>query len=88
MVKKKVKMFYKYDCNMTGESYKTTAKAPNESDLVSVRGYYQLNIDKDDRPEYIKKQTEVDWANERERQKRLEEERRLAQLAAQSKKHD
>tara|TARA_Y100000780_G_scaffold168837_1_gene153950 strand:- start:2085 stop:2231 length:147 start_codon:yes stop_codon:yes gene_type:complete len=39
---------------MTDEEYKTTRKAPNPDDLVSVNAYYELNPEMDDRPDHIK----------------------------------
>ena len=40
---------------MTAEEFKLTAKAPKPDDLVCVKAYYELNPDKDDRPEVVKK---------------------------------
>lgn len=54
--KKKLKQIYRYECTITGETYKTTKKAENPDDLVSVNAYYELNPDEDDRPEAIKKE--------------------------------
>lgn len=54
MAKKKFKKIFTYECTLTGETFKTTREAPSAEDLVSVRGYYELNPDQDDRPEYIK----------------------------------
>ncbi|EQC49493.1 hypothetical protein M899_1618 [Bacteriovorax sp. BSW11_IV] len=45
---------------MTGEAFKTTREAPNPNDLVSVKAYYELNPDEDDRPEEIKKQLQTE----------------------------
>ena len=39
---------------MTEETFKTTREAAHPSELISVRGYYELNLDKDDRPEHMK----------------------------------
>jgi hypothetical protein len=39
---------------MTEEEYKTTRKAPNPDDLISVSSYYEMNPEEDDRPEHIK----------------------------------
>ncbi len=54
MSKKKIKKIYKYDCNVTGESFKTTAEAKNPGDLLTVNAYYQMNPEKDDRPMDVK----------------------------------
>lgn len=53
------KQIYRYDCTMTGETFKTTREAPNPSELVSVKAYYELNPEEDDRPEEIKKQIQA-----------------------------
>lgn len=53
--KKKVQVF-KYRCTITDEEFKTTAKADNPDDLVSVAAYYEMNPEKDDRPDHIKKE--------------------------------
>ncbi len=45
---------------MTGDTYKTTKKAENPDDLVSVQSYYELNPEEDDRPERIKKELGID----------------------------
>lgn len=58
--KKKAKQIFRYDCTMTGDTYKTTKKAENPDDLVSVQSYYELNPEEDDRPERIKKELGID----------------------------
>lgn len=58
--RRKDKKIYKYECTLTGESYKVTEKAPNPDELVSVKAYYELNPDKDDRPLDIKKRLGVE----------------------------
>lgn len=55
----KEKVIYKYDCSITGKSYKRTEKAANPEELMSVDAYYQLNADKDDRPAVVKKKLGV-----------------------------
>ncbi|WP_155897074.1 hypothetical protein [Bacteriovorax sp. BSW11_IV] len=61
MAKRKFKkQIYRYECTMTGEAFKTTREAPNPNDLVSVKAYYELNPDEDDRPEEIKKQLQTE----------------------------
>ncbi len=54
MSKKKIKKIYKYECNVTGEQFKTTAEAPSPGDLSTVSAYYQMNPELDDRPLEIK----------------------------------
>lgn len=51
----KEKTIYKYDCSITGKSYKRTEKAERVDELMSIEAYYQLNVEKDDRPAVIKK---------------------------------
>lgn len=53
--RRKEKKIYKYECSITGDAYKLTAPAPNPDELVSVAAWYEMNEDKDDRPEAIKK---------------------------------
>jgi len=58
--RKKQKQIFRYDCTMTGETYKTTREAANPDDLVSVPAYYELNPEEDDRPADIKKELGVE----------------------------
>jgi len=51
--KLKVEIFH-YDCNITGETFKVTKKAKNPDELMSVKAYYEMNPEEDDRPEHIK----------------------------------
>ncbi|MBD64486.1 MAG: hypothetical protein CME62_04725 [Halobacteriovoraceae bacterium] len=53
--RKKEKTTYKYECNLTGEEYILTAKADNPEELMSVKAWYEMNPDKDDRPDDVKK---------------------------------
>ena len=55
-MKKKFQRFYEYKCTITEEVFQTTRAAPNPSELMSVRAYYQLHSDHDDRPEAIRRQ--------------------------------
>jgi hypothetical protein len=57
--RKREEPYQKYTCIITGEEFSMRFKAPNPEDLVSIKGYYQLNPDKDDRPLHIKKQLGV-----------------------------
>ena len=54
MSKKKLKKIYKYECTITGETFKTTAEAKNPGELTTVSAYYQMNPELDDRPLEIK----------------------------------
>ncbi len=58
MARKKFKKIYRYSCTLTGEEFKVTTECKNTDDLMSVKAYYELNPDKDDRPEHIKVQLE------------------------------
>lgn len=60
--KQKVQVF-RYRCTMTDEEYKTTAKAENPDDLISVNSYYELHPEMDDRPEHIKLELGVSEEN-------------------------
>ena len=44
---------YDYECSLTGEAFTVTRKTESTDDLVSIKGYYELNPDMDDRPEHI-----------------------------------
>lgn len=59
--------YHKYECNITGQVYKTTRKAPNPEELMSVKAYYEMHPEEDDRPAVIKKQI----ADEEARQEAL-----------------
>ena len=52
--KKKIKKVHKYECTITGESFKTTEEAPNPNELMTVQAFYQMHPEKDDRPAEIK----------------------------------
>lgn len=49
------KITYNYECTITNEEFVMTGKAPNPKELVSVKAYYELHPDMDDRPAIIKK---------------------------------
>jgi hypothetical protein len=53
-MKKKIKKIYKYECTITGETFKTTEEAENPGELTTVSAYYQMHPEKDDRPIEIK----------------------------------
>lgn len=59
MARKKNIRFYKYKCSLTGEQFKLSAQAKNPEELLSVKAWYELNSDKDDRPEVVKRELEV-----------------------------
>lgn len=55
MKRRREKMTYNYECSLSGEQYVLTQKAPNPKDLVSIKAYYELHPDMDDRPAIVKK---------------------------------
>ena len=54
MSKKKIKKIYKYECNVSGEQFKTTSEAPSPGDLMTTSAFYQMHPEEDDRPIEIK----------------------------------
>ena len=56
MARKKPKQFYFYNCTITDEKFKVTKEAPSSDDLISIKAYYEMNPEEDDRPEHIKQQ--------------------------------
>lgn len=55
MKRRRERITYEYECNMTGEKYVRTEKAPNPKDLMSVAAYYEMHPENDDRPAVVKK---------------------------------
>ncbi len=53
--RRKEKKIYKYECSLSGETYKVTQETKNPDELLSVKAWYEMNADKDDRPEDVKK---------------------------------
>ncbi len=51
--------FFDYECTLTGESFRLSREVTNTDDLVSVKAYYEMNPEKDDRPADIKKKLGV-----------------------------
>ena len=58
--RKNQKQTFKYTCTLSGEEYKVTEKAKNPDDLVSVLSYYEMNPEKDDRSEVVKKKLGIE----------------------------
>jgi hypothetical protein len=52
---KKEKITYHYECSLTGEEFVMTTKAQNPKELMSIKAYYELHPENDDRPAVIKK---------------------------------
>ncbi len=49
------KITYNYTCSLSGEEFVMTGKAKEPKELLSVKAYYEMNPDMDDRPAVIKK---------------------------------
>ena len=57
--RRREKVTYKYECNISGETFTVHRKAQNPDELMSIKAYYELNPEMDDRPEDIKKKLGV-----------------------------
>jgi hypothetical protein len=55
MKRKRERVTYEYECSLTAEKYVRTEKAQNPKELLSVKAWYEMNPDKDDRPAVVKK---------------------------------
>ncbi len=53
--RKREKVTYNYQCSLTGEEFVLTEKAANPKELLSVKAFYDMNPDLDDRPAIVKK---------------------------------
>ena len=53
--RRREKVTYNYQCSLSNEEYVLTAKAANPKDLMSVKSYYDMHPDMDDRPAIVKK---------------------------------
>ncbi len=60
MARKKSKRIYNYKCSLTEENFKTTREAAHPDELVSVKAYYDMHPEEDDRPLHIKKKIEAE----------------------------
>ncbi|MBT3235537.1 MAG: hypothetical protein HN353_06280 [Bdellovibrionales bacterium] len=56
MARRKSRPTYSYRCSLTEAKYRTTREAPNPGELLSVRAYYELHPDEDDRPEKVRRE--------------------------------
>jgi len=56
--KKKNKKLFFYNCTLTEERFKTTKEAPNPDELLSIKAFYEMNPDMDDRPENVRLEIE------------------------------
>jgi hypothetical protein len=64
MKRKREKVTYNYTCSLTGEEFVMTEKAKTPGDLVTIKAYYEMNPDMDDRPAVIKKRLGLPTSNE------------------------
>ena len=55
MKRRREKITYNYECSLTGEEFVTTEKAQHPKELLSVKAYYEMHPEDDDRPAVIKK---------------------------------
>lgn len=65
MKRRREKITYNYECSLTGEQFVTTEKAQHPKDLLSVKAYYEMNPDMDDRPAVIKKKLGIETKEEK-----------------------
>ncbi len=63
MKKRKEFRTYQYACAVTGEEFTLNREAKDAGELVTVKAYYELHPDKDDRPAHIKKQLGLEEAH-------------------------
>jgi hypothetical protein len=64
MKRRREKMTYNYECSLTGEQFTTTERSANPKELLSVKAFYEMNPDKDDRPAVVKKKLGLPLSNE------------------------
>jgi hypothetical protein len=64
--RRREKVTYNYQCSLTGEEFVMTEKAENPKDLLSVKAYYEMNPDMDDRPAVIKKKLGIPTPEEKQ----------------------
>lgn len=62
--RKREKVTYNYQCSLTGEEFVLTEKAANPKELLTVKAFYEMNPDLDDRPAIIKKKLGIPAATE------------------------
>lgn len=55
MKRRREKITYNYQCSLTGEEFVMTEKAKDPKELLSIKAYYEMNPDMDDRPPVVKK---------------------------------
>lgn len=62
--RRREKTIYKYDCSLTGETYSVTKKVDNPDELLSVKAWYEMNPEHDDRTEDVKKRLGLESTQE------------------------
>ncbi len=62
--RKREKITYNYQCSLTGEEFVMTEKAAHPKELLSVKAWYEMNPEMDDRPAVIKKKLGLDSTEE------------------------
>ncbi len=65
MKRRREKITYNYECSLTGEQFVTTEKAPHPKELLSVKGYYEMHPENDDRPAVTKKKLGIETTEEK-----------------------
>jgi hypothetical protein len=64
MKRRREKITYNYQCSLSGEEFVTTEKAPQPKELLSIKAFYEMNPDMDDRPAIVKKKLGLPATNE------------------------
>lgn len=64
MKRRREKVTYTYECSLTGEQFTTTEKAQNPKELLSIKAYYDMNPEMDDRPAVVKKKLGLPVTND------------------------
>lgn len=62
--RKREKVTYNYQCSLSGEEFVLTEKANHPKELLSVKAFYEMNPDMDDRPAIVKKKLGLPVSNE------------------------
>ena len=62
--RKREKITHNYTCSLTNEEFVTTENAPNPKELLSVKAFYDMNPEMDDRPAIVKKKMGLPASNE------------------------
>lgn len=62
--RRREKVTYNYQCSLTNEEYVMTEKAPNPKELLSVKAYYEMHPEMDDRPAVVKKKLGLPTSND------------------------